>query len=112
MGHYGKISEEVFDFLGNLQKESPEVGKSFMDLHKAGTRGGALGPKYKELIAVALSVTSHCEGCISVHVKSALDAGASREEIIDAIGVAILMGGGPAFYSGKKAYDALLEYTA
>ncbi|MDZ7797966.1 MAG: carboxymuconolactone decarboxylase family protein [Candidatus Marinimicrobia bacterium] len=85
-----------------MQKESPEVGSSFMDLHKAGTTGGTLGAKYKELIAVALSVASHCEGCISVHMKSALDAGASREEIIDAIGVAILMGGAALLFRKKS----------
>ncbi|MDZ7822339.1 MAG: carboxymuconolactone decarboxylase family protein [Candidatus Marinimicrobia bacterium] len=111
MGHYETTSKEVFAFLGALQKVSPEVGKGFMDLHKAATTGGALGTKHKELIAVALSVTAHCEGCLSVHMKSALDAGASREEVMDAIGVAILMGGGPALYAAKLAHDVLNEYT-
>ena len=74
--------------------------------------GGALSAKFKELITLAISITSRCEGCIAVHVRGALRAGATRQEILETIGVAVYMGGGPAMVYGCSAYEALGQFEA
>lgn len=111
MSHYANKAGEVYGFMETLSKKSPEVMKGFMGLHHGALSAGKLGTKEKELIAIGISITSRCEGCIALHVKDALDAGATKEEIIETIGVAILMGGGPAIVYGQKVYDAMEEYT-
>ncbi len=73
---------------------------------------GALSTKFKELITLAISIAAHCEGCIAVHVRAALRAGATRQEIVEAIGVAIYMGGGPAMVYGCEAFEALGQFEA
>ena len=52
-----------------------------------------------------------CDGCIAFHVKHALNAGASSEEIIETIGVAILMGGGPSVVYGCEALQVLKQFS-
>jgi AhpD family alkylhydroperoxidase len=64
------------------------------------------------LIALALAIGSSCDGCVAYHAKAARDRGASREEVAEAIGVAIHMGGGPSMVYGAdalRAYDAFAE---
>jgi len=72
---------------------------------------GALDAKTKELMALAIAVAVRCDGCIAFHVHDAVDAGATADEIAEAIGVAILMGGGPAAVYGADALRAYEEFT-
>ncbi len=65
----------------------------------------------KELIALAIGISVRCDGCISYHVHDALEAGASREEIVETIGVSILMGGGPDVVYSSQALKALNEFV-
>lgn len=96
--------------LGKLRKDVPEVMKGFADLHAASTKDGTLDRKTKELIALGISITSLCDDCIAFHTQGALKAGASREEITEAIGVAVFMGGGPATMYATHALDALEQF--
>jgi AhpD family alkylhydroperoxidase len=102
--------------LGQAMKEMrgslPATMRAFGDLHRGALADGALSAKHKELIALAIGIAVHCEGCIAFHVHDALEAGASRAEIEEAIGVAILMGGGPAAVYGADAYSALAQFEA
>ena len=84
--------------------------KAFASLHKASIADGALSSKTKELISLGIAITVRCEGCISYHVHDALKAGATAEEIVETIGVAILMGGGPAMVYGCEALEALEQF--
>jgi AhpD family alkylhydroperoxidase len=93
-----------------LGSAHPEVMTTFGKFHKAAVAEGALETKVKELIALAISVTARCDDCIAHHVHDALDAGATREEIVDAIGVAVLMGGGPGMIYGTHAVEALDQF--
>ena len=68
--------------------------RGFAALHSASTADGALPTKTKELIALAIGISVHCDGCIAYHVHDALHAGATRAEVIETIGVAVMMGGG------------------
>ena len=107
---YPEKANHVRQRLGNLSSAQPEVMKSFMALHQAATSKGALDPKNKELIALAISVTSNCDDCISFHMRDALRQGASREEIMETLSVAVLMGGGPAAMYAAHALDALDQW--
>jgi len=103
--HLGRMMEK-------LGGEMPAVMGGFGQLHEAATADGALGKKTKELIALGIAITVRCDGCIAYHVHDAIDAGASREEIIETIGVAVLMGGGPSVVYGTEALEALEQFHA
>lgn len=79
----------------DLRHGLPDVMRTFSELHGAASGKGVLSEKMKKLIMVGISASIRCEPCIRTHVKGALGLGASREEILEAAGVAILMGGGP-----------------
>lgn len=97
---------------GKLSKEIPGTMSGFGMLHKEALAAGALSTKVKELMALAISISAGCEGCIAFHTHDALRAGATRQEIMETIGVAILMGGGPSVIYGAEALDALDQFEA
>lgn len=103
---YGKLK----DLSQKLILEIPEVMAGFGELHKMAVEPGALDTKNKELIALGIAIAVHCDGCIGFHVHDALVAGATRREIMEAVGVAILMGGGPCMVYGCEAMDALDQF--
>ncbi|HPE35267.1 MAG TPA: carboxymuconolactone decarboxylase family protein [Bacteroidales bacterium] len=109
MGKYKEQVGCIFDFIGTLSKENPGIAEGFSKLHKVAGEDKALSGKMKELISLGISITIRCEGCIACHVQAALQAGATKEEIIETIGVAVVMGGGPSLVYGEKAYKAMLE---
>jgi len=106
------LLKEVQASMGRMQKEHPAYMAPFGMFMKKAEGDGALTAKTKELISVALSVSSGCKWCIAFHVKGALDAGASREEIIEACYVAVLMGGGPSMMQMGRVMKALDDYGA
>ena len=81
-------------------------------LHRAAVANGALSRAHKELIALGIGIASRCGGCITLHVQAAIAAGATSDEVLDAIGVAVLMGGGPASTYAIEALDALEHFSA
>ena len=99
----------VNETLAKLSKEMPEQMAGFSALMKAVSEKGALGIKEKELIALAIAVAKQCKYCIAVHVKKAIEQGASRDEILEAAWVAVLMHGGPALMYIRYVLDALDE---
>jgi len=98
--------------LGALRKAIPEAAAGFTQLAKAATAPGALDPKTKELIALAIGITAHCDGCIGFHVKAAMRHGATREEVAEMVAMCLYMGGGPAMMYGAKALTAYDEMAA
>ena len=107
---WSKELEGVQNAMMAFGQGSPAVGEGFNALHHAATAEGAIPVKHKELQALAIGIAKQCINCIGFHVKASIDAGATREEIAETVGVAILMGGGPSFMYGIKAleaYDAL-----
>lgn len=95
-----------------LRAQIPDVYAGFSATHKAALAGGAVDAKTKELIALAISVASQCDGCIASHARGAAMQGASPQEVAETLGVNILMSGGPATVYGPRAYDAFLEFHA
>ncbi len=110
MQDYPKHLQELKTQMGKLGGEIPETMGAFQQLHKSGVADGALTTKTKELISLGIAVTVRCDGCIAFHVDGALSAGASREEIVETIGVAVLMGGGPSVMYGCEALAALEQF--
>lgn len=96
----------------DLRHQIPDVMKAFGDLHGAVMKPGALDSKTKELIALAISVSHRCDGCISSHARGAAKQNATEAEVAEAIGVAVLMTGGPATVYGPRALAAFKEYAA
>ena len=89
----------------------PDVYKGFAAITEASMGDGALSPKIKELMAMTIGIVHGCDGCIASHARGAARAGATKEEAAEAIGVTIMMGGGPATIYGARAYSAFCEFT-
>jgi AhpD family alkylhydroperoxidase len=106
---YHKHLEERLTQLG---RELPGPMTGFARLHKKAVEDGALSAKTKELMALAVSVAVRCEGCIAYHVRDAVKAGATRQELLETISVAIMMGGGPASMYAAHALDAIEQFMA
>ena len=102
--------EQLKILSAKLISEIPEVMAGFGELHSSAVAKGALDTKTKELIALGIAIAVHCDGCIAFHVHDALNAGATRQETVEAIGVAILMGGGPSMVYGCEALEAINEF--
>ncbi len=98
--------------LRSLAEANPPVMDGFTRLHRAATTDGTLSQKHKELMALAISVVVRCDGCITFHVRDAIRAGASRDEVAETVGVAVLMGGGPAAMYGTEAMTAFDQFSA
>ena len=90
-----------------LEKEAPNLYSGFNELMKYYYKPGALERKYKELMAVALSVATRCVPCLANHATNAIEAGATREEVVEAAAVGVEFGGGPSFVVVR---DNLLEF--
>jgi len=93
-----------------LAAAQPSVMEAFERFHQAAVATGALDKRTKELIALAVSVTAGCDDCIAHHVNDAIRAGATREELVDALGVAVLMGGGPGMIYASHAIEAVDQF--
>ena len=109
---YSKRYNDLTKLMGELGAEIPATMSGFNSLHKASTAEGVLSSKTKELIALGIAITVRCDGCIAFHVHDALKSGASSEEIVETIGVAVMMGGGPALMYGCEALEALNQFVA
>ncbi len=86
------------------------VYKSFLEMEKAAYASDKLQRRIKELIAVGISIVLNCESCMEWHIRMALDNGADTDEVIEAIGVGVEMGGGPATVSSRFARKVLDYY--
>ncbi len=107
---YVEYHKHLEQRLTQLGRELPGPLTGFARLHKKAVEEGVLSAKTKELMALAIGVAVRCDGCIAYHVHDAVKAGATRAELLESIGVAILMGGGPASMYGAHALDAIEQF--
>ena len=97
--------------VGVLTEELPETVKCMFDFIGSAQGKGALTAREKELVSVGISMMTRCEDCIAVHTFQALQAGCTRQEILEAAGVAMTFGGGPTLgASASLLVDALDEF--
>jgi AhpD family alkylhydroperoxidase len=97
--------------IGEIAKISPDTIKGYQALSAAGQKSNLLGPKIRELISLAVAVTVRCNGCISVHAAAAARHGATREEIVEALGVATAVNAGAALVYSTRVLDAYQQMT-
>ena len=109
--HGKQVLQDVAPLSRSLRQAIPDVYAGFSELHKAALAPGALDTKTKELIALAIAVAEECDGCIASHARGAARAGANRQEVAEAIGVTILMTGGPGTVYGPRAYAAFEDFV-
>ena len=95
-----------------MSKSAPDYLKNFMTYFVDTGKKGKLSEKIKELIAIAIAITSKCLPCIAFHVSNAIECGATRQEILEASEVAVFMGGSPSFVYIKYVLDACDEFGA
>src|SRR5512140_2901139 len=105
--NYVDITRNISANLKRLRNDIPDTMKGFAVLAQAATRDGVLDKKTKELIALALGVAAHCDGCIGFHTEALVKLAATREEVEEALGMAVYMGGGPSL---MYAADAIAAY--
>jgi len=98
--------------LKELRGGAPEVMKGFSALARAALEAQALDTKTKELIALAIGVATRCDACITFHADAALRQGASRDEVMETMGMAIYMGAGPSVMYAAQAIEAYDQYAA
>ena len=108
---YKTITGDISASMAKLRKEIPDVMTAFSSLAQAATKDGALDKKSKELIALALGIAGHCDGCIGFHVQALIKLGTTREEILETLSMAIYMGGGPSLMYAADALAAFEEFS-
>ena len=105
--HAKEYYENNASAMKDVRTLMPDVMKGFAALHQATMKAGALTVVEKELIALSIGLATRCENCIYSHVRAALNAGATREQVLEAAGVAVLMQGGPTYTYLPRVTEAL-----
>ncbi len=105
--YYPDITRRISGNLKTLRKDIHDTMQGFSAMAMAATKDGALDKKTKELIALAIGVSTRCDGCIGFHSEALVRLGATREEVEETLGMAVYMGGGPSL---MYAADALLAF--
>ncbi len=109
---WGAITRDLNGLMAKVRHGVPSVGSAFGELAGAATTPGALDTKTKELMALAISIAARCDGCVAFHARAAEQQGASREEVLETIGMAVYMGGGPSMIYGAQALEAFDQFSA
>lgn len=98
--------------IGSLRAGAPGPMKAFSNLAREALAPGQLDVKTKELIAIGIAIATRCDGCVGFHAKAALRAGASREELLETVAMAIYMGAGPSMIYAAETLRAFDELSA
>ena len=111
MNSWPQITKELTAQLKNLRAGAPEVMKAFTGIAQAASAPKALDAKTKELIALGIAVAVRCDDCIGFHVRAAFEQGASEQEVMEALGMAIYMGAGPSVMYASHALEAFNQFA-
>ncbi|HYA73257.1 MAG TPA: carboxymuconolactone decarboxylase family protein [Roseiarcus sp.] len=106
------LTKELSAELRNLRGGASEVMKAFSAIAQAALAPKALDAKTKELIALAVSIAVRCDDCVAFHTKAAVERGATREEVLETLGMAIYMGAGPSAMYASHALGAFTQFEA
>jgi AhpD family alkylhydroperoxidase len=111
MAHFHDVLAELREPTRELRRAIPDAWSGFAQLHEHALASGVVPAHLKELIALAISVSKQCDGCIANHARNAASKGASREELAEVLAVALLMDGGPASVYAPRAWAAFEEFA-
>ena len=106
------MAKELSAELKHLRGGASEVMKAFSAIAQAALAPKALDAKTKELIALAIGVAVRCDDCIAFHAKAAVEQGATRDEVLETLGMAIYMGAGPSAMYASHALGAFSQFEA
>ncbi|WP_284331348.1 carboxymuconolactone decarboxylase family protein [Dyella flagellata] len=112
MNDWNAYRDSLLARVGDYAALSPDVLHGLKTMEGSATKTGHLEPKVHELIALSVAVTTRCDGCISVHTKKAAEHGATREEIAEALGVAIALNAGAALTYSARVLEAHAQLPA
>lgn len=107
MLNWNEYRKELMTRIGDLAKLSPDTLTGYKTLASTGAKTGHLDAKTRELIALAVAVTTRCDGCIAVHTAEAVKHGATKDEVAEALGVAIALNAGAALVYSARVMDAM-----
>lgn len=105
------LTKDISATMRDMRGGAPEVMKAFSGLAQAALGTKALDVKTKELIALAIGVATRCDDCIAFHAKAAVERGATREEVLETLGMAVYMGAGPSMMYAAHAFDAYKSFA-
>ena len=106
---WNEYRKQLATTIAEIGRLSPETVRGYRELSDAGNKTARLDAKTRELIALAVAVTRQCDGCITVHTDAAIRQGASREEIAEALGVAVAVNAGAALVYSARVMDAVAQ---
>ncbi|GAB2174613.1 carboxymuconolactone decarboxylase family protein [Dongia sp. agr-C8] len=113
MNHdWPKMTTDLSQAIRELRAGAPEPMKAFSALAKAALEPKALDTKTKELIALGIAVAIRCDGCVAFHAEAALKQGATRDEVMETMGMAVYMGAGPSVMYAAQAVEAYDQFSA
>jgi alkylhydroperoxidase AhpD family core domain len=107
-----QMATDMSGAVRNLRGGAPDVMKGFSSIAKAALEAKALDTKTKELIALAIGVATRCDACIAFHAQAAVQHGATRDEVMETLGMAIYMGAGPSVMYAALATEAFDQFEA
>jgi AhpD family alkylhydroperoxidase len=93
--------------IASMKEQAPEIARGFGGMYQMLMGEGSLTVREKELIAVGIGMALRCEPCVYAHVEKAVKAGATREQLVEAAGVVVMMQGGPGYTHVPDVLDAL-----
>ncbi len=108
---WNNYKTELLKSIPEFAKLTPDSLKGYQTLSSANSANSKLGEKTRQLISLAVAVTTRCDGCITFHTEAALKAGATREEIAESLGVAMAMNAGAALIYSVRAMDAVAAHS-
>ena len=109
--NWDEYQKQVNANIAQIGRVNRDIVKGYRGLSDAGNTTNLLGAKVRELVALAVAVTRQCDGCIVVHTDAAIKAGATREEIVEALGVAVAVNAGAALIFSSRVMDAFNAKT-
>lgn len=108
---YTQLNRSFLRGMNAINRDNAELTRNFNGLHQSVMKAGAMDVATKELMALACAIVTGCESCIAMHTDAAIRAGATHEAFQETLGVAVLMGGGPALTYATKAVEAYEEFS-
>ncbi len=108
---YVAITQRISGNMKTLRQDIPETMQGFSSMAQAALKDGALDKKTKELIALAIGVSTRCDGCIGFHAEALVKLGATKAEVEEVLGMTIYMGGGPSLMYAADAIAAFEQFV-
>ncbi|KAA0592231.1 AhpD family alkylhydroperoxidase [Azospirillum lipoferum] len=109
--NWPQMTGELSGAIRELRGGAPDVMKAFSGMAQAALKANALDTKSKELIALGIAVAIRCDGCVAFHAEAAMKQGATRDEVMETMGMAVYMGAGPSVMYAAQAVEAFDQFA-